>query len=375
MWKLECDADGPEPLDVALYVPTDSVTRTIVDTLDQFGCRFRYLNTPADVHRCFVGGATPLAVIYVGTGAGVFSELLNGYRKVQGSGSEPFLVAIGEDRVAVRRAAWAAGAGDYIAVPLLPEQAVERLRLAVRAARWLDGFRRNRFRLEREVTRNTRLLQDTRLEITRLLGRAAEFRDNETGRHVLRVSQSCEVVARELGLPEADVTLITHASPLHDIGKIGVPDRILLKPGPLTDVEWRQMKRHTVIGAQILAGNDDPLLTTARTVALTHHERWDGSGYPRRLKGARIPMAGRIVAVCDTFDALTSARPYKQPWPIEDAFAYVSQEAGHQFDPDVASVFLRVRDEITRISTANADVGHAPYPRSASNIGVVPSGL
>jgi putative two-component system response regulator len=206
-----------------------------------------------------------------------------------------------------------------------------------------------------EVLRRSDLLDETRLEITRLLGRAAEYRDNETGRHVVRVSKLCELVCRALSLRHREAMLIAHASPLHDIGKIGVPDAILLKNGKLTDGERRIMRRHTLIGARILASSNDPLLFAAKQIALNHHEHWNGGGYPRHVRGDRIPLSARVVAVCDVFDALTSRRPYKEPWSFDAAFEYVESQSGMQFDPRVAAAFLEVANEAIEVAMRYAE--------------------
>lgn len=233
-----------------------------------------------------------------------------------------------------------AGANDVIPVGCSDEELNSRLANVLNSRLWVTRIESERDAMENEIRRWVRMHDETRIEITRRLGRAAEFRDNETGRHVIRVSNFSHTIASALGLPSEEINLITHASPLHDIGKIGVPDGILLKPGPLTTEEWRVMKRHTVIGARILDGSDDPLMHTAREISMGHHEHWDGSGYPRRRTGNKIPLSARVVAVADVFDALTSERPYKQPWPHLDAMNYIKQQSGKQFDPDVVNVFV-----------------------------------
>lgn len=189
----------------------------------------------------------------------------------------------------------------------------------------------------------------TRIEIIRRLGRAAEYRDNETGKHVIRMSHYSEILARAAGLPADDCEAILHASPMHDIGKIGIPDYVLLKPGPLDDAEWEIMRRHTTFGAEIIGKHNSLLLETARSIAETHHERWDGKGYPLGLKGEEIPMTSRIVTVADVFDALTTKRPYKEEWPIEKAVAYIENKSGSQFDPELGPLFLSLMDEVLEI--------------------------
>ncbi len=178
------------------------------------------------------------------------------------------------------------------------------------------------------------------MEVLSRLAAAGEFRDNETGLHVQRMSHYTERLAHFMGFDEEECGKLLLASPLHDIGKIGVPDGILLKPGKLTTEEFETIKSHTIIGGKILEGSDYPLLELARLIALTHHEKFDGSGYPNGLKGEEIPIEGRIVAVADVFDALTSSRPYKPGWPIDRAVTLLKDGAGSHFDPEVVKHFV-----------------------------------
>jgi response regulator RpfG family c-di-GMP phosphodiesterase len=197
--------------------------------------------------------------------------------------------------------------------------------------------------LDERVRQRTAELAETQLEVVRRLALAAESRDEETGEHIDRISDLCHALARAVGVNVAEAELIRHASVLHDVGKIGIPDRILLKPGKLDADEWETMKTHAQIGASILAGSSSPLLQAAEQIALTHHERWDGSGYPAGLAGEEIPLHGRICAICDVYDALVSTRPYKRAWTHEAALAEIERGAGSHFDPDLAAVFLRLQ--------------------------------
>ncbi|GAA4017040.1 HD domain-containing phosphohydrolase [Actimicrobium antarcticum] len=209
--------------------------------------------------------------------------------------------------------------------------------------------------LEDMVRMRTEDLKQTRLQVVRRLGRVAEYRDNETGLHIVRMSQVSALLARSMGWSADQCELMLHASPMHDIGKIGIRDEILLKPGKLTVSEFNIMKTHASIGADMLAGDDSELLQLAHTIALSHHEKWDGSGYPGGLIGQAIPMAGRIVAVADVFDALTSSRPYKEAWPVDKAVAYITENSGKHFDPDVVVHFLRHLPEIIAIVEFHAE--------------------
>jgi len=192
-------------------------------------------------------------------------------------------------------------------------------------------------------------LKQSRLEIVQRLGLAAEYKDNETGLHVIRMSHYSALMARALGFDEEAIEELLHASPMHDVGKIGIPDNILQKPGKLTPEEWEIMQEHPVIGARIIGNHTKGLLRMAYDIALTHHEKWDGSGYPQGLVGEEIPLVGRIVAIADVFDALTTERPYKKAWPVNEAVAYIREQSGKHFDPALVEVFLSQLPEILKV--------------------------
>ncbi|APA66722.1 HD-GYP domain-containing protein [Janthinobacterium sp. 1_2014MBL_MicDiv] len=215
-----------------------------------------------------------------------------------------------------------AGAVDYITKPLSPAIVRARVRTHLSLVR-IDE------------------LKETRLQIVQRLGLAAEYKDNETGLHVIRMSHYARLLGVAAGMDEAQADDLLHAAPMHDVGKIGIPDRILQKPGKLDADEWAIMQTHAGIGADII-GQHAPggMLALAHEIALSHHEKWDGSGYPRGLAGEDIPLAGRIVAVADVFDALTSARPYKRAWPVTDAVAYLQQQQGSHFDAHLVDLFV-----------------------------------
>jgi putative two-component system response regulator len=199
-------------------------------------------------------------------------------------------------------------------------------------------------------------LRESRLEIVQRLGRAAEYKDTETGYHVVRMSHYAAVLARAVGQPDAWVEDLLAAAPMHDIGKIGVPDNILTKPAKLSPEEWEVMRKHPLIGAEIIGEHHtDPMLRMARLAALTHHEKWDGSGYPDGLAGEDIPLEGRLVAVADVFDALTSVRPYKRPWSNDEAAGLIKSEAGRHFDPAIVEAFLRCLPELLEVQKRYAD--------------------
>jgi putative two-component system response regulator len=242
----------------------------------------------------------------------------------------------------------ATGAVDYITKPISPPIVKARVRTHLAL---YDQSRE----LEYMVRQRTLELMTTRQQIIRRLGRAAEFKDNETGNHVLRMSHYARLIAEAHGLgPEAS-EVIFHTAPMHDIGKIGIPDSILLKPGKLDAEEWKIMHQHPLMGAEIIGKHDNELLETARIIALSHHEKWDGSGYPRGLKGENIPLEGRIVAIADVFDALVSVRPYKAAIPLDTALQLVNAESGRHFDPQLLEAFRKALPDILRIKEIYAD--------------------
>ena len=246
------------------------------------------------------------------------------------------------------------GAVDYITKPVRPTV------VKARVGTQLALYDQNRA-FAAQIRIASKEIIDSRLCALQMLGRAAEYKDNETGLHVVRMSHYAECLARAIGWPDAECELIKNAAPMHDIGKIGIADHILTKPGKLTEEEFAQIKRHPEIGARIIGerAQASPLFELASVIALTHHEKWDGSGYPNGLKGEDIPIHGRIVALADVFDALTSRRPYKEPWPLEKTVAHLQEQAGRHFDPALVDVFLSQMPEIERIMERWSDEGAA----------------
>ncbi len=234
------------------------------------------------------------------------------------------------------------GAVDYITKPISPPVVEARVKTHLALAN------QNR-ELDRKVREQTHQLNETRLQIVQRLGRAAEYKDNETGLHVIRMSYYSKILALAAGMSESDADVLMNAAPMHDIGKIGIPDEILKKPGKLDNNEFDTMRTHAEIGAEIIGDGHSELLEMARTVALTHHEKWNGKGYPKGLKGEEIPRIGRIVAIADVFDALTSERPYKKAWPVEKAVALLEEEAGEHFDAELVALFLQKLPEVLEI--------------------------
>ena len=274
----------------------------------------------------------------------------------------PVLVLTAQNDMATRLKALESGARDFVTKPFDQTEALNRISnmLEVRLL-YNERIRQNEI-LETKVQERTIELQNrneelerTRLEIIRRLGRAGEYRDNETGMHVIRMSKCCQRLAAAAGFDETFSEMILQASPMHDVGKIGIPDGILLKPGKLEADEWEIMKTHVIIGADIVGEQNTGLMQMARSIALTHHEKWDGSGYPNGLKGEGIPIEGRIAALCDVFDALTSERPYKKAWPVDEAVAFINEQSGKHFDPELVVLFNEVLPDILAIREEFAD--------------------
>ncbi|WP_286233934.1 response regulator [Thalassotalea sediminis] len=241
------------------------------------------------------------------------------------------------------------GAVDYITKPISPPLVLARVKSQL-------SLYSQAQHLENLVQERTKELNDTRVEIIRRLGRAAEYKDNETGMHVIRMSWFSRYLAQAMGQPEEWCELLYNAAPMHDIGKIGIPDRVLLKPGKLDAEEWAIMKQHAQYGADIIGEHPSPLLQLAKEVAITHHEKWNGTGYPHGLKGEEIPLSGRIVAIADVFDALTSERPYKKAWSEEKAIQLLLDEAGEHFDPNLVPIFIECIAKVREIQQHYKDV-------------------
>jgi putative two-component system response regulator len=246
-----------------------------------------------------------------------------------------------------------AGCDDFISKPVDKMELLARVRSLLKVKAYNDLMGNYRKELESEVTRRTEELKHAfeRIKAASLdtiyrLSMASEYKDEDTGAHIKRMSRYCAAVARRMGLDESTIETILYAAPMHDLGKIGIPDLILVKPAKLDPVEWEIMKLHTVIGARILKGSDAEFIRLGETIAQYHHEKWDGSGYPNSLKGIEIPIAGRIAAIADVFDALTSKRPYKEPFSVEKSLATIREGRGSHFDPDVVDAFFAIQDEI-----------------------------
>jgi len=253
-----------------------------------------------------------------------------------------------------------AGCDDFISKPFNKIELLARVRSLLKVKAYNDLLKNYRIELESEITRRTKDLKHAfekikaaSLDTIYRLSIASEYKDDNTGAHIKRISGYSAAVARRMGLDGSMIETILYASPLHDVGKIGIPDRILMKPGKLDPAEWKIMQQHSVIGARILQGSDAEFIRLGETIAHYHHEKWDGSGYPDQLKGNEIPIAARIVAIADVFDALISRRPYKKPFSLENSLAIIREGRGSHFDPEVVDAFFAIQPEILALKEQN----------------------
>ncbi len=254
----------------------------------------------------------------------------------------PVLVLTADVAPDTKRRALSLGARDFLTKPIDVPEVLLRVRNLLQTRYLRVELQKNNDLLHERVSLRTRELEDAKLEMLDRLALAAEYRDDATGQHAYRIGRTSELIAVELGLEADEAALIGQAARLHDIGKIGIADDLLLKPGKYTAEELGAMELHPAIGARILSGSTNELLRKAEQIALTHHERWDGRGYPGKLAGEAIPLPGRIVTVADVFDALTHRRPYKEPWPVHVAVREILSETGTKFDPQVTAAFAKL---------------------------------
>jgi putative two-component system response regulator len=269
----------------------------------------------------------------------------------------PIVMVTALNEVEDRVKALDAGADDFLNKPVDKIELRARVQSLVKVKAYNDHLLNYQKKLETEVSKRTKQLRQTLKKLKELsiesicqLSRAAEYKDVNTGDHIKRMSFYAAAVAQKMGLNKEIVDSLLYTAPMHDAGKIGIPDNILLKPSRLDNSEWEIMKQHTTIGGQILGGSDAKSIKMAQTIAMTHHEKWDGSGYPKGLKGSKIPLVGRIAAIADVFDALTSKRPYRiKPFTLEEALDYIKLHSGKYFDPKVVDAFFAAKDEIISI--------------------------
>lgn len=311
-------------------------------------------------------------------------QLLEKIKSHDATKDVPFVIVTGNSDKDLKRRALDLDATDLLNKPVEPNELVSRIKSALRTKEYADRLKRQNDMLEERVRQRTAELAASREDIIWRLGKAAEYRDEETGNHVVRVASFSRVVAREMGLDQEFYDTLYLAAPLHDIGKIGIKDSVLLKPGKLDSVEWEQMQKHCEIGVAILTADShfhqvvatqiDPnmaaapqdvsqdvrhgensVMSMAATIAATHHERWDGEGYPHGLSGESIPLASRIVAIADVYDALRSRRPYKEPFSVEKSLAILREGSGSHFDPQVVDAFMNAYNKIACIEAEFED--------------------
>ncbi|MBX9933003.1 MAG: response regulator [Methylobacterium sp.] len=273
-------------------------------------------------------------------------EFIRAVRSIPELANVPTVMVTSHDQRSLRHQALEAGATEFLAKPLDSIEIRARVTNLLALSEAHRAMRDHAAQLMREVSIAVALVEEREREIVSTLMRAAENRDEDTGDHIARVSAYTSLIAQALGLDPAECRLMGLAATMHDVGKIAVPDAILLKPGPLTPEERREMERHAERGQRILGGSASPVMRLAAEIAASHHERWDGGGYPYGLKGETIPLAGRIVAVADVFDALTTQRPYKQAWSPQRARSHLIENAGAHFDPRAVEAFLSRWDHI-----------------------------
>ena len=241
------------------------------------------------------------------------------------------------------------GAVDYITKPVSPPVVKARVKTHLTLKSAEDDLQNQNAILDQKIKKRRMELKASQLEAVERLGLASEYRDEETGLHIKRISEYCRLMGIHLGFSTEENETFAIASTMHDIGKIGIPDRLITKPEKLTEEEWVIMKTHTTIGHELLSGSNSEILQVAAVIALTHHEKWDGSGYPKGLKGEEIPIIGRVVCICDMFDNLVSKRPYKESWSIEDSVNEIRRESGTSFDPRLVAIFAGLGPELTKI--------------------------
>ena len=257
----------------------------------------------------------------------------------------PILVLTADTTLRTKQRALESGATEFLTKPFDAVELKLRVLNLLRTRFLHQRLYQHNLILDSEVRERTAELKQSEIETIECLARAAEFRDDDTGQHTQRVGHIAALLAEKLEMEAEETQLIRRAATLHDVGKIGIPDSILLKPGRLTPDEFTVVKTHASIGHEILTRHHTPLLQSAAKIALAHHERWDGSGYPQGLQGEEIAIQGRLVTVADVFDALTHARPYKEAWPVEQAVAEIEKQSGRQFDPSVVAAFLTLTHE------------------------------
>lgn len=283
-------------------------------------------------------------------------DFIRQFRLLAGSEETPILMVTASTDPSVKYQLLDLGIVDFLQKPVDASEIIARARNLISLHKATIFLKNHNQELKKGVQAMTKVLADREQESLMVLARAAESRDPETGFHLLRMAAYSKVIAIKLGMTDEEAEEIFLAAPMHDVGKIGIPDRILLKAGKLDPDEWHEMKRHTIYGSDILSPSVTPILKLGGVIALNHHEAWDGSGYPHGIKGEAIPLCARIVAVADVFDALMSTRPYKPAWHLDDALAELRKLSGIRLDSQCVEAFMLSLDSVKQIMTKNADL-------------------
>ena len=281
---------------------------------------------------------------------------IKAFREIKGREDTPLVMITASSTETVCVEALNGGANDFICKPVRKAEFLARVSNMLTLRRKQKKTGNMIHKLNKDINDTAKVVTEREAEIVNRLALAAEHRDNDTGMHIIRMAYYSLIIARNLGLPQEQQQMIFRAAPLHDVGKLGIADEILLKPGKLTPEEFQIMQRHTTIGGQILSNSASVLIQTAQEIAVSHHEKFDGSGYPKGLVGDAIPLSGRIIAVADVFDALTSERPYKEAWSFERAISYIKENSGTSFDPICVNAFFKNMDEIEGVYSNQDDI-------------------
>ncbi|MCI5078685.1 HD domain-containing phosphohydrolase [Oricola sp.] len=348
--------DVERPIRILLVEDSRSTLQTFLKRVERIrGCESVPYTDPAELFADFPGVEFDIAII------DYMLPNHNGLEVIERLSSSPehadklFVIITAASERELHLSALEAGAIDFLRKPVDLVEFTARIRNMIRLRKAQIAMAEREALLRQEVDKATAELREREEEIIQRLTLAAGYRDDDTARHTKRVALYSGVIARRMGLPEEFCRDLELAAPMHDIGKVGIREAVLEKPGQLDTEEVVEMRRHTVIGAEIFQGAKSALMRMAKEVAEFHHERYDGSGYPAGLSGTDIPLSARIVAIADTFDALTTERPYKTAWPIDEAAAYIGSRAASQFDPDCVDAFTEASPEIFSICRDHVD--------------------
>jgi putative two-component system response regulator len=334
-----------------LIAANGSDTPALEASLSSLGIQFSYCEggSLADKVRQFA----PVAIIIDSSLPLDTLAVISSLKTAPATESFPIIFISRPDDAEVRLRALEAGADELLTLPLDKAELKARIKSVIKIKAYNEHLKLYSRNIETEVNKRTESLKQAfeKIRVASLdtvfrLSRAAEYKDTDTGAHIERMSHYSTAIARQMKLKEEFIENILYAAPMHDIGKIGIPDRVLQKPGKLDDAEWEIMRKHTTIGAEILKDSKVDFMKLAEQIAIAHHEKWDGTGYPNKIKGVDIPLAARIVALADVFDALTSERPYKKPMELEKSCSIIVEGRGTHFDPDVVEAFLAIKEEI-----------------------------